>query len=199
MEEWQAVPWALLWEFEPIPAAKNWAERFGDTYPLTDYWSHVRNPEDTHYIVGKKKDLTKSCMDAVPPDDDTIYTLLGLLTLETYGPNFSEEDMAEIWKKYLPLGKEFPPGEKGCWWGERTLLQNLLKGVPLPQAGLVGNPNLQNIAAWTRADSYGYVYPGWPEKAAELAYKDASINHRRNGVYGSMFMAATISASFRCG
>ncbi len=183
-------------EFEPIPAAKNWAERFGDTYPLTDYWSQVRNPEDTHYIVGKKKDLTKSCMDAVPPDDDTIYTLLGLLTLETYGPNFSEEDMAEIWKKYLPLGKEFPPGEKGCWWGERTLLQNLLKGVPLPQAGLAGNPNLQNIAAWTRADSYGYVYPGWPEKAAELAYKDASINHRRNGVYGSMFMAATISAAF---
>lgn len=33
-------------------------------------------------------------------------------------------------------------------------------------------------------------------KAAYLAYKDCSINHRRNGVYGAMFMAATISAAF---
>ena len=62
-------------EFEPIGAARSWALRFGDSYPLTDYWSEVRNPEDLHYIVGKKRDLTKSCMDAVPPDDDTIYLL----------------------------------------------------------------------------------------------------------------------------
>ena len=61
---------------------------------------------------------------------------------------------------------------------------------------MAGNPNLQGIAAWTRADSYGYVFPGNPEKAAALAYRDASINHRRNGVYGSMFMAAAISAAF---
>ncbi len=184
-------------EFEPIPAARSWAERFGDSFPLADYWSQVRNPEEPHYIVGRKKDLTKSGMNAVPPDDDTIYTLLGLLTMEAYGPEFTQENMAEIWKRYLPLGPDYPSGGKrGCWWGERKLLHNLLKGTPLPEAGLEGNPNLQNIAAWTRADSYGYVFPGWPEKAAELAYRDASINHRRNGVYGSMFMAAAISAAF---
>ena len=58
------------------------------------------------------------------------------------------------------------------------------------------NPNVQSVAAWTRADFWGYVAPGWPEKAAELAYKDSSINHRRNGVYGCMFFAAAISAAF---
>ena len=42
-------------------------------------------------------------MDAVSPDDDTIYTLLGLLTMEEYGPGFTQEQMAEIWKRYLPL------------------------------------------------------------------------------------------------
>ena len=88
------------------------------------------------------------------------------------------------------------PGDRGCWWGERKMLTNLLAGMPLPEAGLYRNPNLQNIAAWTRADSFGYALPGWPEKAAELAWRDASANHRRNGVYGSMFMAATISAAF---
>ena len=184
-------------EFEPIGAARSWALRFGDSYPLTDYWSEVRNPEDLHYIVGKKRDLTKSCMDAVPPDDDTIYTLLGLLAMEEYGPDLTQDQLACIWKKYLPLGEDGGTGGgKGCWWGERTMLRHLLCGTPLPQAGVEGNPNLQNIAAWTRADSYGYVFPGKPEKAAELAFRDASMNHRRNGVYGSMFMAAAISAAF---
>lgn len=74
-------------------------------------------------------------MDAVPPDDDTIYTLLGLLTMEEYGPGFTQEQMAEIWKRYLPLGRDWVDGgEKGCWWGERSMLKNLLTGVSLPEA-----------------------------------------------------------------
>lgn len=183
-------------EFAPIADAKAWAEHFGDAFPLQDYWSEVKEPQRRHYIVGRKTDLTKSGMDAVPPDDDTIYTLLGLLLMEQYGPDFTQEDMARIWTRYLPLGDEDIPGGRGCYWGERILLKNLLAGMPVAEAGIAGNPNLQNIAAWTRSDSYGYVCPGWPEKAAELAYRDASINHRRNGVYGSMFMAAVIAAAF---
>jgi len=184
-------------EFQSVDAMKDWAEHFGDQYPLTDYWSHVKDPTARHYRVGRRIDLTRGHMDAVPPDDDTIYTLLGLLTMERYGAEFTLENMAEVWKRYLPLGTDYgAPGERGCWWGERKMLTNLLGGMPLPEAGLYRNPNLQNIAAWTRADSFGYALPGWPEKAAELAWRDASANHRRNGVYGSMFMAATISAAF---
>ncbi len=183
-------------EFRGVDEMQNWAEHFNQDYPLKDYWKEVYNPLGRHYIVGRRIDLSKNHMDAVPPDDDTIYTLLGLLTMEQYGMDFTQEDMVEIWKKYLPLGSDEEPGLRGCWWGERKMLRNLLGGVQLPEAGIRRNPNLQNIAAWTRADSYGYVLPGWPEKAAELAWRDASVNHRRNGVYGSMFMAATISAAF---
>lgn len=184
-------------EFEPIEAAKAWALSSGDSYPLTDYWSRVRHPEEVHYLVGKKKDLTRNGMNAVPPDDDIMYTLLGMLTMETYGKDFSPEQEAKIWMKYLPLGSDKGSGgEKGCWWGERILLQNLLHGDPLPQAGIQRNPYLQSIAAWTRVDSYGYVFAGNPEQAAALAYRDASMNHRRNGVYGAMFMAAAIAAAF---
>jgi ADP-ribosylglycohydrolase len=184
-------------EFQSVNAMRDWAEHFGDQYPLVDYWSHVKDPTAKHYIVGQRRDLTKWHMNAVPPDDDTIYTLLGLLTLEQYGLDFTQNDLADVWKRYLPLGSDFgEPGERGCWWGERKMLTNLLAGIDFPDAGVLRNPNLQNIAGWTRADSYGYACPGWPEKAAELAYKDASANHRRNGVYGSMFMAATISAAF---
>lgn len=183
-------------EFRPVQDDIDWAARFGDAFPPTDYWSQVPWITGPHYITGKNIDLARDRMDAVPPDDDTIYTLLGLLTLEKYGLDFTHEQMAEIWKTYLPLGSEEHPGLRGCWWGERILLRNLLNDMPLPEAGVRHNPNLQNIAAWTRADPYGYVLPGWPEKAAELAWRDAIINHRRNGIYGSMFMAATISAAF---
>ena len=182
-------------EFRSVEEMKLWAEYNGDQYPLENYWSRIQSPYEPHYIVGQKIDLTKDHMDAVPPDDDTIYTLLGLLTLEKHGLDFTLNDMADVWKTYLPLGEE-SSGKRGCYWGERVMLKNMLAGVPFPEAGLNHNPNLQNIAAWTRADAFGYAVPGWPEKAAELAYKDASANHRRNGVYGSMFMAATISAAF---
>lgn len=181
-------------EFNPVETMEAWAEYFGDEYPLKDYWSRIKDPMNLHYIVGRKIDLTKGHMDAVPPDDDTIYTLLGLLVMEEAGMEFTHEDMERVWKRYLPIDGD--NGSRGCYWGERIMMQNFEKGMHLPEAGIHTNPNFQNIAGWTRADSYGYVCPGWPEKAAELAYKDCSANHRRNGVYGSMFMAATIAAAF---
>jgi ADP-ribosylglycohydrolase len=101
--------------------------------------------------------------------------------------------MAQTWKRHIPL--RAPNGSWGCFWGERNLLQNLHNGVPAEEAGYKNNPNVQSVAAWTRADTWGYVAPGWPEKAAELAYKDSSINHRRNGIYGAMFFAAAVSAA----
>ncbi|MCA9954065.1 MAG: ADP-ribosylglycohydrolase family protein, partial [Anaerolineales bacterium] len=45
-------------------------------------------------------------------------------------------------------------------------------------------------------DVYGYVCPGDPRRAAALAYKDASLSHRRNGVYGAMWVAAMVAAAF---
>lgn len=183
-------------EFHSVDDMKEWALRTSDVYPLESYWEQVHFPDAPHYITGKKRDLTLSHMDAVPPDDDTIYTLLGLLTMEQYGLNFTPNDMMQVWQRYLPVGPDEPEGMRGCWWGERIMMKNLADGMQLPDAGIFRNPNMQNIAAWTRADSYGYVCPGWPEKAAELAWRDASVNHRRNGIFGSMFMAATISAAF---
>ena len=59
-------------EFQSVDAMKDWAEHFGDEYPLTDYWSQVKEPTAPHYIVGKRIQLTKGHIDSVPPDDDTI-------------------------------------------------------------------------------------------------------------------------------
>ena len=46
------------------------------------------------------------------------------------------------------------------------------------------------IGAQNRADVYGWVCPGRPELAADLAIRDASLSHRNDGVYGAAFIAA---------
>ena len=42
-------------------------------------------------------------MDGVPTDDDLNYTLLGLMILEEYGPDFTTDQLGEAWIKYLPF------------------------------------------------------------------------------------------------
>ena len=181
-------------EFRGVEEMEQWARYCGDPYPLRDYWSRVKNPYRPRYILGRSEQLTKGHMEAIPVDDDMAYTLIGLLTVEAYGPDFTHHHMAELWKQKFPLQAE--NGSWGLYWGERNLVHNLHQGVSVEHAGYRNNPNVESIAAWTRADTWGYVAPGWPEKAAELAFRDASINHRRNGVYGCMFFAAAIAAAF---
>jgi ADP-ribosylglycohydrolase len=43
---------------------------------------------------------------------------------------------------------------------------------------------------------WGYVSPGDPARAASLAFQDASLSHTKNGIYGAMWAAALIAASF---
>jgi ADP-ribosylglycohydrolase len=125
-------------------------------------------------------------MTAVPVDDDLTYTLLGLLILEEFGPDFTTEHVAQAWVKHLPMA---------CT-AEAVALRNLKAGAPASKAADKNNPFQQWIGADIRSDPWGYAAPGWPEKAAELAYRDAYLSHRQNGIYGAMFFAATVAAAF---
>ena len=58
------------------------------------------------------------------------------------------------------------------------------------------NPDEERCGAMIRADAYGYACPGRPELAAELAWRDAGLTHRRTGIYGTMFAAAAIATAF---
>ncbi|MBP7401096.1 MAG: ADP-ribosylglycohydrolase family protein [Clostridia bacterium] len=181
-------------EFQSVDNMEKWARHFGDEYPLRHYWRHVKNPDSPRYIKGDSTGLTLDHIDCIPADDDTAYTLIGLMTLERYGPEFTRAQMAELWTQAIPVRAD--NGSWGLYWGERNFVENVMAGRDADLAGHHMNPNAQSVAAWTRADTWGYVAPGRPEKAAELAWRDASVNHRRNGVYGEMFMAAAVSAAF---
>jgi len=173
-------------EFWTIERMASLARENGEAFPPTDYWSYVPNPFKLRYQTTPVEAYTRDKLDGVPVDDDLAYTLLGLLVLEDYGPDFDIEDVGKAWVTYLPFA---------CT-AEDVALRNLRAGVPALQAGATDNPYNEWIGADIRSDPWGYLAPGLPERAAEMAYRDAYISHRRQGIYGEMFFTAAIAAAF---
>ena len=173
-----------LWEPDKMEA---WASYLGDAFPPVDYWREAERPFEYKYETSLRDAFTPAKMDGVPTDDDLIYTQLGMLILEDYGIDFSTDDVGEAWIKYLPVSPASP------------VLGNLQAGVPATKAAEVDNPTMFWIIGDIRSDPWGYAAPGYPEKAAEFAWRDAIVSSRRNGVYGEMYFSAVISAAFALG
>jgi len=173
-------------EFWSIERMKALADENGDPFPPSDYWRYVPEPALKRYLISRRDEYTRSKLHGVPVDDDIAYTLLGLLIAEEYGIHFTTADVGEAWFKYLPI----------AYTAEAAALENLKKGIPASQTGVRNNPFCDWIGAYIRSDPWGYMAPGWPERAAAMAYRDAYISHRRQGIYGEMYFAATIAAAF---
>ncbi|HZJ83046.1 MAG TPA: ADP-ribosylglycohydrolase family protein [Clostridia bacterium] len=120
-------------------------------------------------------------------DDDTNYTIMGLSILEKYGLDFTPEDVAESWLNNLPI--------LHTCTAERVAYQNIVNLIMPPESASYRNSYREWIGAQIRADFFGYITPGYPELGAELAWRDASISHIKNGIYGEMWVAAMLSAA----
>ena len=123
----------------------------------------------------------------MPEDDDLNFAMLALSLVERHGSALSTADVAAAWLADLPAGRVFT--------AERIAYRNLLDAVPVERAAVVGNPFREWIGAQIRTDVYGWVRPGDPIAAARLANADARLSHRRNGIYGGMFVAAMCAAA----
>lgn len=168
------------WEVDKI---EKLAHRCGVPFPPIDFWP---DHPAARYTINVSLASLKGQMKFVPTDDDLAYTILGLLILERYGLDFTTEDVAEMWLEHIPI----------AWSAEEVTIKNLNAGIPPAKAADKNNPYQEWIGADIRSDPWAYAAPGWPEKAAEFAYRDASLSHRQNGIYGAMFFAAAISAAF---
>jgi ADP-ribosylglycohydrolase len=132
----------------------------------------------------------------VAADDDINYTLLGTMTLEKYGLGFTKRDLCGMWLDNLPIAY--------TWGPERGFLTKMALAMGVEDAPDVDlealadtqNPLHEYCGALIRAQPYGYAAAGQPRRASELAWRDASMTHRGNGIYGSMFAAAAIAAAF---
>jgi ADP-ribosylglycohydrolase len=169
---------------------KSAAIELGMKYPLEYFWALDPRPEQgrghLHYGITPRNKFLAGQIDHVGSDDDLIYTELGLLILEEYGPGFTPRDAGKAWLKYLPMA---------CT-AERVALANLKKGLVPPRTAAKDNPYSDWIGADIRSDPWGYAAPGWPEKAAEFAYRDAVVSHKAAGIHGEMFFSAVIAAAF---
>ena len=108
--------------------------------------------------------------------------------LETYGVDFTIGQVATEWMTHLTYFRTYT--------AERVAYRNLICNIPPEETADFLNPVREFIGGRIRADLYGFAAPGKPELAAALAYKDASLSHTKNGVYGAMLWAAMIAWAF---
>ena len=130
-------------------------------------------------------------LDGMPPDDDTNYMVLYQEIIEKYGRDFTPEDVAQTWLRALPK-------DSYCT-AERVAYCNFVNGFRPPQSALYQNAYREWIGAQIRGDYFGYINPGNPKLAAEMAWRDACISHVKNGIYGEMFAAAMLAAASQTG
>ena len=123
----------------------------------------------------------------MPVDDDTNYVIMAQEIIETYGRDFTAQNVADAW---LAL-----QSKKAYCTAERVAFCNFVKGFEPPASARYQNPYREWIGAQIRGDYFGYINPGKPETAAAMAFRDASISHVKNGIYGEMFAAAMVAAA----
>jgi len=155
-----------------------------DALPLDDYIPHIEEQADGLIL---RKGSTRGNITYMERDDDMDYPVLGLLILESKGMDFTPRGMANNWLGRMPYHL--------LYTAESAAYRNFVYNLWPPDSATYRNPYREWIGAQIRADVFGYVTPGWPEKGAELAFRDASISHVKNGIYGEMFVAAMLSAA----
>ncbi len=162
--------------------------------PLQDYI-----PAQSHDSLVLRRDRVPSMRGYVryaQEDDDINYMCLAVKLLEKKGLAFSTLDVGMNWLGSIPF--------LWTWGPEHVVYLNLAAAVgehqpeevDLEEVTAYLNPGTEWIGAQIRTDVYGYVCPGRPELAAELAWCDAYLTHRSSGVYGAMWIAAMNAAAF---
>ena len=113
--------------------------------------------------------------------------------------SMSPDDVGKAWLDYAREGIGM------FWWGgygkstEHTAYLNLKNGIPAPESGSIARNGLvpaEQIGGQIFIDTWGLVWPGNPNKAAEYAAAAASVSHDGEGLNGARFIAACIAAAF---
>ena len=132
-------------------------------------------------------------------DDDTNGPVYFIRALRDYGLNAAAADVGRTWLNYAAE-------EHGMyWWGgfgnstEHTAYKNLKSGMEAPQSGSIatnGATVAEQIGGQIFIDSWGWVNPGNPRRAAEMSAMAASVAHDGDGLNGARFCAAAIAQAF---
>lgn len=163
-------------------------------WPLHDYFRLPTKAEAKRIVARGSKPFADSNPCIAPniccmvEDDDINYTTIGFAIVQKKGADFTPLDVASFWCENVPVFHT-------CT-AERVAYRNFLSFVVPPESASFRNPYREWIGAQIRADYFGYANPGNPERAADWAWRDASISHIKNGIYGEMWVAAMLAAAY---
>ncbi|NHI93400.1 MAG: ADP-ribosylglycohydrolase family protein [Candidatus Lokiarchaeota archaeon] len=122
-------------------------------------------------------------------NDDEMYEIIALITLEEKGLDLTAKDIALGWLDLLKY-------ERAVFTAEKSALNNLKSDIFPPESGSFNNPYFDFIGAQMRADIWGQITPGCPQMAKKYAQMDGSISHAGIGIEGEIFIAVLISNAF---
>lgn len=160
-------------------------------YPMSRYILHSDLNEDilNRYSYGFAHRCYADKVDGMPIDDDTNYTVLYQRLICDCGRDFTPFDVSRAWLGYQ--------SKDAYCTAERVAFCNFVRGYAPPASASYKNPYREWIGAQIRADYFGYINPGEPRTAAEMAWRDGSVSHTKNGIYGEMFVAAMLAVAAR--
>jgi ADP-ribosylglycohydrolase len=168
---------------------RDYLER-ADAWPLRDYVPALDPMPQGFELRECWPETTRGNVNGSARDDDIDYAILGLDLLERHGRDLSSRHVADAWLRLFPFHQ--------IYTAERAAYANLIAGVPLAEVASHRNPYREWIGALIRGDAFGWANPGRPVDAMSLAYQDARLSHRANGVYGELWSAAIVACAFTC-
>lgn len=160
-------------------------------------WTYERIKEtygDIHCYVKDYKNFAA--------DDDVngpVYFFRALRDSSKNG-ELTPEYAAKAWLNYARDGIGM------FWWGgygvstEHTAYINLTRGIPAPRSGSAatnGKLLSDQIGGQIFIDTWGLIWPGRPDKAADYAQAAASVSHDGEGLNGARYIAACIALAFQ--
>jgi ADP-ribosylglycohydrolase len=183
---------------KPVEMGSHWTPehirdylQLAGAYPLRDYFPVLEEMPARFELRDNWPETTRGNVHGSARDDDIDYAILALHLLERHGRSLGPEHVGAAWLSLFPLLQVYT--------AERAAYLNLAAGLTGPEVARHRNPYREWIGAQIRADVFGYVLPGEPWAAAQLAYQDARLSHTGNGIYGEMWAAALVSAAFTAG
>jgi len=157
-------------------------------------WTYERIRSTYGEITAYLRDFTNFAA-----DDDTNGPVYFIRAMRDYQLAPTPDQVARTWLNYAADGHGM------YWWGgfgrstEHTAYLNLRAGIPAPQSGSIarnGAAIAEQIGGQIFIDSWGWVNPGNPARAAEMSAIAASVAHDGDGLNGARFVAACIAAAF---
>lgn len=153
--------------------------------------------EKIEQVYGKKLTDYLVSYEDFATDDDSNGPLFFVRGLEHY-ENLTAEAMGYTFLNYIPKEHGF------FWWGEElstehTAFKNLYAGIMAPESGNASRNGIQmaeQIGGQIFIDGFGFVAPGNPKLAADLAESSARVTHDLDGVAGARFIAACIALAY---